>query len=78
MPAPASPLLDSLFLYKLEQLKLVSRKIFTGTIKGEWRTKRKGQSVEFAVYRPSPSRLEPPAKCLTTIRIPRRPGCLRD
>src|SRR5438132_9759941 len=45
------PLLDPLFLHKLEQLELVSRKIFTGAIKGERRSKRKGQSVEFADYR---------------------------
>jgi uncharacterized protein (DUF58 family) len=45
------PLLDPLFLHRLEQLELVSRKIFTGAIKGERRSKRKGQSVEFADYR---------------------------
>jgi uncharacterized protein (DUF58 family) len=49
--ATAPPLLDPLFLHKLEQLELVSRKIFTGAIKGERRSKRKGQSVEFADYR---------------------------
>jgi uncharacterized protein (DUF58 family) len=52
MPESATqPLLDPLFLHKLEQLELVSRKIFTGAIKGERRSKRKGQSVEFADYR---------------------------
>src|SRR6266550_7206991 len=45
------PLLDPDFLARLEQLELVSRKIFTGAIKGERRSKRKGQSVEFADYR---------------------------
>ena len=45
------PLLDSKFLVKLEQLELVSRKIFLGVMKGERRSKRKGQSVEFADYR---------------------------
>src|ERR1700756_1287707 len=45
------PLLDSLFLAKLEQLELVSRKIFLGVMKGERRSKKKGQSVEFADYR---------------------------
>ncbi|HXG10068.1 MAG TPA: DUF58 domain-containing protein [Gemmataceae bacterium] len=45
------PLLDSEFLTKLEQLELVSRKIFLGRMKGERRSKRKGQSVEFADYR---------------------------
>src|SRR5436305_75423 len=48
---PAKPLLDSLFLAKLEQLELVSRKILLGVIKGERRSKKKGQSVEFADYR---------------------------
>src|SRR5437667_403682 len=52
MPDTTSqPLLDPQFLHKLEQLELVSRKIFTGAIKGERRSKRKGQSVEFADYR---------------------------
>jgi len=43
--------LDPEFLAKLEQLELVSRKIFLGRLKGERRSKRKGQSVEFADYR---------------------------
>jgi uncharacterized protein (DUF58 family) len=45
------PLLDPEFLARLEQLELVSRKIFLGRMKGERRSKRKGQSVEFADYR---------------------------
>src|SRR5437762_4131058 len=52
MPETTSkPLLDGKFLAKLEQLELVSRKIFLGVMKGERRSKRKGQSVEFADYR---------------------------
>src|SRR5271170_7329445 len=47
----AKPLLDADFLTRLEQLELVSRKIFLGRMKGERRSKRKGQSVEFADYR---------------------------
>jgi uncharacterized protein (DUF58 family) len=47
----AQPLLDSQFLARLEQLELVSRKIFLGRMKGERRSKKKGQSVEFADYR---------------------------
>src|SRR5437868_6892881 len=47
----AQPLLDPDFLARLEQLELVSRKIFLGRLKGERRSKRKGQSVEFADYR---------------------------
>src|SRR5579864_279652 len=45
------PLLEPKFLAQLEQLELVSRKIFVGRLKGERRSKRKGQSVEFADYR---------------------------
>src|SRR5436305_2219389 len=45
------PLLDPQFLARLEQLELVSRKIFLGRLKGERRSKRKGQSVEFADFR---------------------------
>ncbi len=45
------PLLDPQFLHRLEQLELVSRKIFMGRMKGERRSKKKGQSVEFADYR---------------------------
>jgi uncharacterized protein (DUF58 family) len=44
-------LLEPQFLHRLEQLELVSRKIFLGLMKGERRSKRKGQSVEFADYR---------------------------
>jgi uncharacterized protein (DUF58 family) len=44
-------LLDPEFLVRLEQLELVSRKIFLGRMKGERRSKKKGQSVEFADYR---------------------------
>lgn len=39
------------FLAKLEQLRLVSRKVFFGRLKGERRSRRKGTSVEFADYR---------------------------
>src|SRR5713226_5221444 len=48
---PAVPLLDPDFLSRLERLELVSRKILWGRMKGERRSKRKGQSVEFADYR---------------------------
>src|SRR5271163_2914765 len=50
--APATrSLLDPKFLTQLEQLELVTKKIFLGRLKGERRSKRKGQSVEFADYR---------------------------
>jgi uncharacterized protein (DUF58 family) len=53
MPATTTqkPLLDPEFLHKLEQLELVSRKIFVGRMKGERRSKRRGSSVEFADHR---------------------------
>src|SRR3954471_14140923 len=52
MPATTqAPLLDAEFLHKLEQLELVSRKIFVGRMKGERKSKRKGSSVEFADHR---------------------------
>jgi uncharacterized protein (DUF58 family) len=51
MPATAPPLLDPEFLHKLEQLELVSRKIFVGRMKGERKSKRRGSSVEFADHR---------------------------
>ncbi len=38
-------------LAQLERMELVSRKIFRGRMKGERRSKRKGQSVEFADFR---------------------------
>ena len=37
---------------RLDHLDLVSRKILRGSIQGERRSKRRGQSVEFADYRP--------------------------
>lgn len=44
-------LLSPDMLGRLERLELVSRKIFRGRMKGERRSKRKGQSVEFADFR---------------------------
>ena len=44
-------LLDPDFLTKLEQLELISRKIFAGKMRGERRSKRRGESVEFADHR---------------------------
>jgi uncharacterized protein (DUF58 family) len=46
-----SPLLEPEFLNKLEQLELVSKKIFVGRMKGERKSKRRGSSVEFADHR---------------------------
>src|SRR6187455_611073 len=36
---------------QLERLELVTRKVFRGRMKGERRSRRKGQSVEFADFR---------------------------
>src|SRR5271154_4429134 len=47
----AVPLLSPQLLAQLEKLELVSRKIFRGRMKGERRSLRKGQSVEFADFR---------------------------
>ena len=45
------PLLEPEFLHKLEQLELVSKRIFVGRMKGERKSKRRGSSVEFAEHR---------------------------
>ena len=44
-------LLSAEFMSKLDRLEILSRKIFAGRMKGERRSKRKGESVEFADYR---------------------------
>lgn len=49
-PTPDN-LLSPQLLAQLDRLELVSRKIFRGQLKGERRSRRKGQSVEFADYR---------------------------
>src|SRR5947209_10655680 len=46
-----SQLFDAEFMRKLERLSLVSRKIKQGRMKGERRSPKRGQSVEFADYR---------------------------
>ncbi len=53
MPVSSSnvPLLSPELLAQLERLELVSRKVFRGRLKGERRSRRKGQSVEFADFR---------------------------
>ena len=47
----SSAILSAETMAKLERMELVSRKIFRGRMKGERRSKRKGQSVEFADFR---------------------------
>ena len=49
--ATKSELLPPDLLGRLERLELVTRKIFRGRLKGERRSLRKGQSVEFADFR---------------------------
>jgi uncharacterized protein (DUF58 family) len=51
MPNTVSNLLPPDLLVQLERLELVTRKVIRGRKKGERRSKRKGQSVEFADYR---------------------------
>jgi uncharacterized protein (DUF58 family) len=46
-----SLLLSPQFMARLDQLDLISRKLLAGKMKGERRSKRKGQSVEFADFR---------------------------
>ena len=50
-PKQEGLLLDADFLARLEQLEIVSRKIHASRSKGERRSKRKGESAEFADYR---------------------------
>jgi len=42
---------DEAFLRRLEQLELASRRLTAGRMKGERRSVRRGQSIEFADYR---------------------------
>src|SRR5262245_5784935 len=44
-------LLEPDFLRKLEQLSIVSKRAFSGQLKGEKRSTKRGTSVEFADYR---------------------------
>ena len=45
-------LLDADFMARLDSLDVLSRKILQGKLQGERRSKRRGQSVEFADHRP--------------------------
>lgn len=51
MPTTSTEILSPELMAQLERLELVSRKIFRGRMKGERRSPRKGQSVEFADFR---------------------------
>jgi len=50
-PRPTEELLDPDFMTRLEQLEIISRKIHASRQKGERKSKRKGESAEFADYR---------------------------
>src|SRR5438067_10651634 len=50
-PTKNELLLDPGFMARLDQLDVMSRKLLAGKLKGERRSKRRGQSVEFADYR---------------------------
>lgn len=56
--APAAPdsqpkrLFDEAFLRKLERLSILSRRMMAGQLQGERRSPKRGQSVEFADFRP--------------------------
>jgi uncharacterized protein (DUF58 family) len=47
-----NPLEGNVFLNELQGLRLLSRKVFRGQMRGERRSRNKGQSVEFVDYRP--------------------------
>lgn len=50
-PRKVDELLDSTLMSKLDQVDILSRKIFAGKLQGERRSKKRGVSVEFADYR---------------------------
>jgi len=49
--AGGNTLLSSEFMHQLDRLDVLSRKVLHGKLKGERRSKKRGQSVEFADYR---------------------------
>jgi len=49
---PTPHLFDEAFLYKLERLSILSRRAMAGQLQGERRSPKRGQSVEFADFRP--------------------------
>jgi uncharacterized protein (DUF58 family) len=52
MPTPAlKNLLEPELIGKLDQLEVLTRKVFRGRTKGERKSRKKGQSIEFADYR---------------------------
>ena len=51
-PRTVEDLLGGGLMAKLDRLDVLSRKVFSGKIHGERRSRRRGQSVDFADYRP--------------------------
>ena len=51
-PETLDDLLDAELVAGLSNLDIVSRKVLSGKLKGERRSKKKGESVEFADHRP--------------------------
>ncbi len=51
-PTTIDELIDPALIARLSQLDLSSNKIFAGKLKGERRSKKRGESVEFADHRP--------------------------
>ncbi|MDZ4754338.1 MAG: DUF58 domain-containing protein [Phycisphaerae bacterium] len=51
-PERVDDLIDGRLMARLDQIDIVSRKIFAGKVQGERRSKRRGISVEFADFRP--------------------------
>jgi len=45
-------LIDGALMSRLDAIDVVSRKIFSGKLQGERRSRRRGQSIEFADFRP--------------------------
>ncbi len=50
-PTRVDELIDGTLMSKLDQVDILSRKIFAGKLQGERRSKKRGVSVEFADYR---------------------------
>ncbi|MGN6562585.1 MAG: DUF58 domain-containing protein, partial [Thermomicrobiales bacterium] len=48
---PRDAVFDEAFLRKLERLDIVARKLRAGVLRGERRSTKRGQSVEFADFR---------------------------
>ncbi len=51
-PSSIDELLDPQLIARISRLDLASRKIFAGKLRGERRSKKRGESVEFADHRP--------------------------